>query len=69
MTDLRRFGRICVVVAAFGLLSPFGMVEKPSFGAIRTADVVQLIGVGVCFGAAIMALAVFLRSSRTNRIA
>jgi len=58
MTDRRRFGRICFVLAAFGLLNLFGMVDKPSFAAIRAVDVVHLIGVGVCFGAAIMALAV-----------
>jgi hypothetical protein len=66
MTDRRRFGRLCIVLAAFGLLSLFGMVEKPTFGPIRAVDVVQLIGVGGCFGAAIMALAVFLRSPRTD---
>jgi hypothetical protein len=27
-------------------------------------DIVQLIGAGMCFGAAIMALAIFLRSPR-----
>jgi hypothetical protein len=66
MIDRRRFGRICFVLAAFGVFSLFGMVEKPGFAAIRLVDVVQLIGVGACFGAAIMALVVLLRSPRSS---
>ena len=66
MSDRRRFVRIFVILVVFGLGSLVSMLGKPSFGTIRTVDVVQLIGTGMCFGAAIVALAVFLRSPRPS---
>ena len=62
MNERRRFIRIFLVLLVFGLVSFIRMVGKPSFETIRTVDVVQLVGTGMCFGAAIVALAIFLRS-------
>jgi hypothetical protein len=62
MSDRRRQLGMSVVLAVFGLGSLFSMFGRPGFAAIRTVDVVQLIGTGMCFGAAIVALVTFLRS-------
>ena len=66
MSDRRRLVRIFVILAVFGLGSLFSMLGKPSFETIRPVDAVQLIGTGMCFGAAIVALVLFLRSPRSS---
>ena len=53
-----------VVLLVFGSGSLFSMLGKPSFETIRPVDVVHLIGTGMCFGGAIVALASSLRSPR-----
>ena len=65
MNDHRRFGRIFFVLLAFGVVGLFNALLKPSLSAVRAVDVVQLIGTGMCLGAAIMALAIRLRSARS----
>jgi hypothetical protein len=62
MGERRRFVRIFLVLLVFGLASFIRMLGKPSFETIRTVDVVQLVGTGMCFGAAIVSLVLFLRS-------
>ncbi len=66
MNDQRPFVRIFFVLAAFGLVSLLAMLSRPSLAGIRAVDIVHLIGTGMCFGGAIVALAAHLRSSRTN---
>ena len=66
MGERRRLVRIFVILAVFGLGSLFSMLGKPSFETIRPVDAVQLIGTGMCFGAAIVALVLFLRSPRSG---
>ena len=66
MTDRRRFGRICFILMAFGLLSLARVTDRPSFETMRAVDVVQLIGTGMCFGAGIMALVLSLRRSSSS---
>lgn len=61
MNDRGRLIRVFVVLVVFGTGSFFSMLTRLSFQAIRAVDVVQLIGTGMCFGAAIMALALSLR--------
>ena len=62
MSDRRKFVRMFFIALAFGLVSFITILGRPSFETIRTVDVVHLIGTGMCFGAAIVALALFLRS-------
>ena len=62
MNDRRRFLRVFFVLLVFGLASLARMLGKPSFETIRAVDAVQLIGTGMCFGAAIVALAQIRRS-------
>ena len=40
------------------------LMEQPRFAAIRTVDVVQLTGSGMCFGVALAALIAFFRLPR-----
>jgi hypothetical protein len=64
MNDRRRLFRVFVILAVFGLGSLLGMLGKPSFETIRPVDAVRLIGTGMCFGGAIVALVLFLRGPR-----
>jgi hypothetical protein len=64
MSDRARFVRVFVFLTFFGVSSLLGMLGRPSLQTIRTVDVVHLVGTGMCFGAAIMALVLFLRSPR-----
>ena len=61
MSDGIKSLRIFFVLAAFGMVSLFSMLSRPSFANIRGVDVVHLIGTGMCFGGAIGALAIHLR--------
>ncbi len=45
-----------------GAIGFFHLVSQPRFATIRTVDVVQLTGSGMCFGVALCALFAFLRS-------
>jgi hypothetical protein len=66
MSERRRLIRIVVILAVFGTGNLFSMLGKPSFATIRPVDAVQLIGTGMCFGVAIVALVLFLRSPRSS---
>jgi len=56
MSNPQRLLRVAVVLLAFGLLSLTRVLDRPSLEAIRAVDAVQLVGAGMCFGAAILAL-------------
>lgn len=60
MTDRRRFFRIFFVLLVFGLVSFLRMLGKPGLASVRTVDIVQLIGIGMCLGGALVALAIGL---------
>ena len=66
MNDRRRYLRIFFVLCAFGVMSFFGMVTRPSLASIRAVDMVHLIGTGMCFGAAITALVTYARSAHPS---
>jgi len=57
MSTRRESFRVVFVLAAFGLLSLFSMLGRPTLADIRAVDFVHLIGTGMCFGAAIVAFA------------
>jgi hypothetical protein len=64
MTERRRLLRVFVVLAAFGVINCFAVLNKPSLQNIRPVDAVQLVGTGMCFGGAIVALAFSFRGPR-----
>ena len=65
MSHRRGSVRIFFVLAAFGMLSALGMLGRPSLAGIRAVDVVHLIGTGMCFGGAIIALVMYLRTPQS----
>lgn len=63
MSSRRESLRVVFVLASFGLLSLLSMLARPSLATVRAVDIVHLIGTGMCFGAAIVAL-VWARSQK-----
>lgn len=57
----RRVRGAIVVVLLLGLLNFMNAARSPDFDSIRTIHVVQLLGSGMCFGAALAALVRLLR--------
>ena len=56
MNDGRGFARVFLVLVSFGVLSLLSMLTRPSLAAVRPVDIVHLVGTGMCFGGAIVAL-------------
>ena len=48
----------------FGLMGVSRIFGNPRLAAIRTIDIVQLVGVGICFGVALTTLVTFFRRPR-----
>jgi hypothetical protein len=63
MTDRKRPPVVVLIILLLAAVAGFYRVtQRPSFGMYRTVDIVQLVGSGVCFGAAMVGLIVrFLR--------
>ena len=64
MSDRSGYLRMFIVLVVFGLGNLVTMLGRPSIETIRAVDVVRLIGTGMCFGAAIVALVSFLRGPK-----
>jgi hypothetical protein len=62
MNGTPTFLRMSFVLIAFGLISLLAMIGRPSVADIRAVDVVHLIGTGMCFGGAIVAVVAHFRS-------
>ena len=62
MGDRRASLRVFFVLVAFGVLSLLAMLSRPSLANVRAVDLVHLLGTGMCFGAAIVALVTYRRS-------
>ena len=56
MSSRRESLRVAFVLAAFGLLSLFSMLSRPTIATIRAVDIVHLVGTGMCLGGALVAL-------------
>jgi hypothetical protein len=53
-----------IVPLIVGLAGMTHLMSQPRFAAIRSVDVVQLTGSGMCFGVALFALILLLRTPR-----
>lgn len=49
-----------------GIMAFTNAASRPSFETFKAIDIVRLIAVGMCFGAAIVALFVFFRRDHAN---
>ena len=65
MSNRRRFVPFFVPLL-FGVMAFTRVVTSPRFATYYKPDVVSLIAVGMCFGAAITMLVVSLRESRAR---
>jgi hypothetical protein len=68
MSKHQRLLRVAAVLVVFGTLSLARALDRPSMELVRAVDVVQLVGAGMCFGAAIMALAVWKFGRRPPQV-
>jgi hypothetical protein len=55
MSSRRESFRVVFVLAVFGLMGLFTMLDRPAIAAIRAVDLVHLVGTGMCLGGAIVA--------------
>lgn len=60
MTDRKRRPPIVVfiILLMVSLAGFYQVTQRPSFAMYRTVDIVQLLGSGVCFGAAMVGMIV-----------
>jgi len=65
MTERRRFAPVAVLML-FGILSLTSVLTRPQVASYRGADVVQVFGSGMCFGAAIVRLVTLLLERRSG---
>ena len=66
MNDRRMFLRIFFVLTFFGVMSLLAMLSSPAWANIRGVDVVRLIGIGMCFGGAIVSFVAYFRGRRSS---
>jgi hypothetical protein len=50
----------------FGLLGLANVVGRPRLAALHGSDVVQLLGIGMCFGVALTSLVTLLRGRSSS---
>ena len=56
---------IWLIPVLIGVAGFHRVTQSPGFALYRAVDVVQLLGSGVCFGAAMVGVIFMLRGSRT----
>jgi hypothetical protein len=56
---------VFIIPLIIGLLGYHRVTQSPQFESYRTVDVVQLVGSGACFGAALTGLMVMFLRPRT----
>lgn len=56
---------VFIIPLLIGLLGFYRVTQSPQFESYRTVDVVQLLGSGACFGAALTGLMFILLRPRT----
>jgi hypothetical protein len=55
---------IWILPLLIGVAGFYRVTQSPSFEMYRTVDIVQLLGSGVCFGAAMIGIIFMLRGTR-----
>ena len=64
MLNRRSLISTVVTLLIVGTIVMANFVSQNRLAAIRSVDVVQLIGTGMCFGVALFALIIFFRTPR-----
>jgi hypothetical protein len=55
-----------VVPLVIGMIGLANLTQRPRFASFHNVDVLQLLASGMCFGVALAALLVLLRTPRNN---
>jgi hypothetical protein len=55
---------VWILPVLIGVIGFYRVTQSPSFEMYRTVDIVQLLGSGVCFGAAMVGIIFMLRGTR-----
>jgi hypothetical protein len=55
---------VWILPLLIGVAGFYRVTQSPSFEMYRTVDIVQLLGSGVCFGAAMVGIIFMLRGTR-----
>ena len=61
---MKRPGTGALIAVLFGAVSLKNMALNGRLEALRAVDVVQLIGTGMCFGAAVVGIVTIMRKRR-----
>jgi len=61
---MKRPGTGALIAVLFGAVSLMNMALNGRLEALRAVDVVQLIGTGMCFGAAVVGIVTIMRKRR-----
>jgi hypothetical protein len=64
MNDRRNDFRIFFVLTFFAGMSLLAMLSRPASANIRGVDVVRLVGIGMCFGGAVVSFVTYFRRRR-----
>jgi uncharacterized membrane protein YccC len=64
MLNRRSLISTVITLLIVGMIVMANLVSQNRLTAIRSVDVVQLIGTGMCFGVALFALIIFFRTPR-----
>ena len=63
MVDRKRSSIVVwIIPLLIGFVGFYRVTQSPSFGMYRAVDIVQLLGSGVCFGAAMVGVIFLLRA-------
>ena len=66
MNNQPKFLRIFFVLTAFGAMGLLSMLSRSALANIRGVDLVHLIGIGMCFGGAIVSFVAYFRGRRSS---
>ena len=67
MNENRTFFRIFFVLVTFGSLSLLAFFGRAGLAEVRGVDALHLIGAGMCFGGAIVALGAHVRGRKSRK--
>lgn len=65
MFNRKPLGSVIFILIIIGSIGLMNLMHQPRFETYRTVDVVQLLGSGMCYGVALVAIIMLIRGPRT----
>jgi hypothetical protein len=62
----KSLGSAVAMPLIIGMIGLTTVLQRPRLASVATVDIVQLLGSGLCFGVALVALFALLRASRNS---